>query len=270
MYFSDKAKEISAKIKTYNKQIISQLFQEHFNTIHNTHSEIEYFRGFFPKFVNVINSITFPNLHISCRANEIHAKPKVTYGIRKSCELGDYFMVVKYKYRNSIIGKKMIIFQFKRTHSTSWKIDKKQLELLKNWPSFKFGLKYDSYNNFKLRPTRPEFGSYVLIGDSNFGLEKSNLYGTAYDIDAALNNYKSINKSNYRNLYYCSIFSYFNLLCWKIGEPVINGTDINDFFNTLYRFMNWEEDPPKEFDRFEKIGENKAFWGVEVTIDMKE
>lgn len=270
MYFNDIAKEISAKIKTSNKQIVNKLFHEHINTMNNTHTELEYFRYFFPKFAKIIESISTPNLKISCRWEEIHAKPKVTYGLRKSCELGDYFIVVKYRYKRSIIGKKIIIFQFKRTHSKSWKIDQKQLGLLRDWPSFKFGLKYDSYNNFNLRPSRPEFGSYILIGDLKNGLKQSNLYGTAFDIKAALGNYKSINQSNYRKLYYCSILSYFNLLCWEIGEPVLEGSDIGDFFNTLYRFMFWEKDPPKEFAKFVREGDNKAFWGIEITVDKKE
>lgn len=70
--------------------------------------------------------------------------------------------------------------------------------------------------------------------------------------------------------YYCGLISYFNLLTWEIGEPIIHNTDVADFTSALYRYMEWEDDPPNEFIKFEKKGEENSFWGIEITVNAED
>ncbi|SHE54473.1 hypothetical protein [Chryseobacterium sp. OV279] len=269
MFFNDDAKEISAIIKSYNKEILLNFIKIHINAVSTTRNEIQYFRTFFPALETYLNSVRIPSVYFTCRTREIHGKPMVTFGSRNTCELGDYFIVVKYIKNNILIGQKTIIYQLKRSHTNSWKIDQRQLNFLKNWPSFNFGRTQNGSNSFRLRPTRPEYGSYVLINDLDKGLHESNIYGTAYDIH---NNQEAgrIQLTNKQKFYYCSLLSYFNLMTWENGEPIIQNTDIGDFNLALYRYMGWEQNEDDEFKNFNKKNSEESFWGIELTIGTEQ
>jgi hypothetical protein len=229
---------------------------------------VQYFRNFFPAFESYLNGQRIPGLSFDCRTKEIHSSPLVNYGPSKTCELGDYIIIVKYRIRGVVIGEKIIIYQLKRTHKNSWSIDQKQLTLLKDWPTFSFGRRLKVINSFSLRPTRPEFGSFVLIKDPKNGPHRSTLFGTAYDV---FNNQTghTVRISDNDKFYPYGLFSYFKLLTWEIGEPIIPNTDIADLISALYRYMEWEEDPPDEFIRFEKKGEENSFWGIEINVNSE-
>lgn len=182
MFFNNHGKEISSKIKSQNRTILRDVTHLHIDAVNCTRTEIQYFRHFFPAFESYMNGLRIDGVTFNCRTKEIHSSPLVTYGVRKTCELGDYIIVVKYKHNGVLIGRKTIIYQLKRSHSNSWSFDQKQLTLLKDWPTFNFGRRLNALNTFTLRPTRPEYGSFVLINDLKLGLSKSNIFGTAYDI----------------------------------------------------------------------------------------
>ena len=97
MFFNDDAKKISALIKTHNQEIIREFVDIHENAVLATRTELQYFRAFFPALETYLNSIRIPGAYFNCRTREIHGKPMVTFGPRQTCELGDYFIVVKYK-----------------------------------------------------------------------------------------------------------------------------------------------------------------------------
>jgi hypothetical protein len=268
MYFNNDGKIISAKIRSHNNKIFHDFWSLHSAAL-ATRTEIQYFRHFFPALQNYINALRIPGVLFQCRAKEIHSSPLVTYGTGKTCELGDYILIVKYKNRNVLIGKKLIIYQLKRTHTNSWSIDQKQLKLLRDWPTFCFGRTTVGKNTYTLRPTRPEYGSFVLIRDNHPIEFYSDVYGSAYDIS---NNQfgKSVRFTDIHKFHYSGLFSYFKLLTWEIGEPIIENTDIADFTSALYRYMEWEEDPPNEFIQYEKKGEENSFWGIEITVSAEE
>ena len=50
-------------------------------------------------------------------------------------------------------------------------------------------------------------------------------------------------------------------------EPIQSGNEIEHFMSALYRYLEWEEDPPNEFSEF--TGEGN-FWGVEITVTLNE
>ena len=236
MFFNDDAKEISALIKSHNQEIIKEFIDIHEKAVSNTRTELQYFRTFFPALEMYLNSLRIPGAYFQCRTREIHGKPMITFGTRQTCELGDYFIVVKYKKNNTLIGQKTIVYQLKRSHTNSWSINQRQLYFLKNWPSFNFGRIYNGFNSFRLRPTRPEFGSYVLINDLFKGFYESNIYGTAHDIHNNQNGTR-IQLRDKQKFYYSSLFSYFNLLTWENGEPILPNTDMGDFNSILYNYI---------------------------------
>ena len=274
MYFSKDGKEISAAIKEHNKKIIRVLAHMHLMSLLTTTNEVAYFRSFFPNMASYFNSLTLPGVRFSCRAKEIHQSPYVKPAVGPSCELGDYFIIVKYMKGSTLVGRKKIIFQLKRSYNNSWSISQPQLSLLRDWPTFSFGRTFKGTSSFNLRPTRPEYGSFVLvrkktglINRKNFNI--SNLFGTAFDI-SRIQQRKRISVNDEDRFYYSGVCAYFNLLTWEIGEPIIGNTDISDFTSALYRYMEWEEDPPEEFKGFQKEGEEKAFWGIEITVSTDQ
>lgn len=269
MFFNDDAKDISAIIKSHNRDIIDEFGRIHIDSVRTTRTELQYFRAFFPALESYMNSLRIPGAYFSCRTREIHGKPMVTFGPRTTCELGDYFVVVQYKKNNFLIGQKAIVYQLKRSHTTSWNINQRQLSFLKNWPSFNFGRTPNGLNSFRLRPTRPEYGSYVLINDLSRGFRESNIYGTAYDIDNNQNGTR-VRMLDKEKFYYCSLFSYFNLLTWENGEPISPNTDIGDFHSALYRYMNWEQNSDGEFDNVRKTSGEGGFWGIEITVSTEQ
>jgi hypothetical protein len=267
MYFNSTGKRISSKIKAYNKIIFQNMVHIHLSALTNTKYELDYFRQFFPGLQSFLNHFSIPGVTFACRTQEIHGKPLVSYGNRKTCELGDYFIIIKYLYRGTIIGKKGIIYQFKRTHKKYWSIDQKQLTLLKDWPTFSFGRTLHKTNSFNLRPSQTEFGSFALISNPSHRL-RSHVIGTAFDI-FNIQNQNKILVSDYYKFFPYSIFSYVKLLSWEIGEPILPNTDIADLINALYRYVDWQDDPPEEFIQFERKGEKKEFWAVEITVNYE-
>lgn len=268
MFFNNYGKEISSKIKSHGQFILNDFYSFHFNAVNNTRTEIQYFRHFFPALETYLNGVNISGLSFTCRTKEIHGSPIVTYGVGKSCELGDYIIVVKYKKTGQLVGRKIIIYQLKRSHNSFWSINQKQLNLLKDWPTFNFGRRQNAANSFTLRPNRPEYGSFVLVNDLKFGRVESNVFGTAYDVFQNQAN-KRVRVADRIKFYYPGIISYFNLLIWEIGEPIVANTDIADFTSALYRFLDWEEDPSDEFLKYQKTGDNNSFWGIEITVNSE-
>lgn len=267
MYFTKEGKEISSIIKSEYRPILHRIQRIHRDSIESTRTELEYFDDFFPKLQEFYNNLQLPGLYLNCRTKRIHGKPKVTYGNGRNCEIGDYFIVVKYIHNGQVIGKKIIFYQLKRTHQASWKIDQRQLTLLKDWPSFSFGKQYDATNSFNLRPITTELGSFVLVRNvSEPWPYHSDVFGTAYDIFQTQNENQRIGRNESFKLRIRAAVAHFHLLTWEFGEPIIPNTDIADFTSAIYRYMDWHEDPPNEFDNYQNTGQKKFFWGVEITV----
>lgn len=258
MYFSNDGKLISSKIKCENVSILTNLLNLHQTALLSTHTEVNYFRNFFPAFETYVNSIRIPGIIFNCKTKELHASPFVTFEKSKCCELGDYLINVEYKKTGVTIGKKSIVYQFKRSKK-NWKIDQTQLYFLKNWPTFNFGKKLNPSETITINPTRPEFGSYVLVNDIKYGPFVSNIFGSAYEIHNNKTG-KIVTISSYNNFYYNSIISYFNLLIWEIGEPI--SEDIRLFIEKLYDYKKWDLEAKDE--------DEVKFRIIDITVDIKE
>jgi len=60
-------------------------------------------------------------------------------------------------------------------------------------------------------------------------------------------------------------------IMWRYGELVETGTSLDDFLDTLYRFMGWPADPPGEFDGFmTERDDQKSFWGLEIRVGSEK
>lgn len=270
MFFDNRAKEISSLIKSHNEEILKGIYDIHMEVLKNTNDEVQYFRTFFPLFQSYINNLNIlPHyLRFHCRTIEVHQKPVLTLGDNKSCELGDYFINIIYKHNTEILGEKIIIYQHKRTKSNYWKIDQKQLDLLKNWDTFCFGRTINKKLFYKLKPTRPEFGSYILIKSiENFFI--SNIFGTAYDI-SEIQTHNRIHVKDVDKFYYSSICAFFNQLIWEIGEPIIPNTEIFEFKDALYKYVGWKNSDGMKFINRKKESFEKKFFGIEILVSREQ
>lgn len=266
MYPNKIAMVISSIILKDWRTISSEIDRINSKSLQSAFKEETYFRTFFMNLENYINSIQLssPAVHFSCRTKEIHKKPIVKFRTSGGCEIGDFFVIVKYIYNGRIIGQKAIIYQFKFSKGASkWNIDQRQLRLLRDWPPFSFGRKNVGNNSFSIKPTTPEFGSYWLADKR----ENMSYFFTSYDIDKIQSN---------SNVKICSaknavrIFTPIALLsqiAWRLGELIVKGSDIEKFVNTLYRYLSWTPDPAKEFNGFySEKNESNSFFGVEILV----
>jgi hypothetical protein len=226
--------------------------------------EPSYFRCLFGELNNYLNSLKIASLIFKCKAVEVHQKPIVKYGYRKRCELGDYFLNVKYIDNGRIIGNKLVIYQFKRADiREKWKIDPKQLELLSIWPTFSFGRRREGVNYFKLSPKTKDLGSYW------FASRRRSRCPVCSGIDVGFikqGNQVSFSDWNYF-FPFDSVAALVFHITWRYGEFVEEQGETRDFLNALYRYVGFKPDPPEEFIGYMTPTEdNKSFWGIEITV----
>lgn len=274
MFPDNVSKRISSIIRNDWLKLWEKVYEIQDNAIKNTNNEVEYFREFFNNLKDYFESQPIARLSVECQTKEIHQKPKVKFGKGKNPELGDYFINVKYYDNRKLLGKKFIIYQFKIADKTKprWKIDQIQLELLRDWPEFQLGKKSMGYNSFILIPKTKEFGSYWLsqrTAESHFwGLD---IVSSAMDISLFQN------KNHIENLIPLLIYpnsgttALILQLMWFYGEFVERNTKIDDFIETLYRYVGFAPDPPNEFDEFStESNDETAFWGIEIIVRLKK
>ena len=284
MFPSPRAIEISSAIGAHFANLVEEITKIQISAHSVSSGEVEYFRHFFKPLETMLNGFHIKGISFRCRTVEIHQKPIVKYGRNSKCELGDYFVNIKYIDKRKLLGRKLIIYQFKMDqHPLSWKIDKKQLKLLCEWPTFKFGNKIKGYNTFTLTPKTPDLGSYWLaskqpiiskfsIGDPwrrYFQLDFYDIVKTSSSIKRELTR-RSFNFTISPPYFDHGLFGAVSLvlqLMWRHGEFIEAGTPFDDFLDTLYRYVNWAPDPKGEFDGFKSENENKSgFWGVEILV----
>jgi len=258
-------KKIIALIQQSGRSILHTVFNLCQSAIKDTSDEVAFFQKFFPAMESYLNQVNInPLLRFKCKTIEIHKKPIVKYGDNQKCELGDYFVNVKYENSGEAIGSRLVIYQVKYTKKSTWGLNKKQLLLLSNWPTFSFGKQGFGTNTFTLNNTTNDLGTYSFIGKPN----------NTFTFPAAIvQNIQKTNSLNSNNL--CGIYPYilanaiYHQLIWKYGEPITENTNHKLFLETLYRYVRFAPDPPDEFKGY-MINENdkKTFWGIEIVASM--
>ncbi len=149
MLLSNEAKRLSTLLRKNSVNILCAVNDAIERSIVGCNREVEFLRSFLSELPKAVRPLSFQGETFFCRTLCIHSKPIVSMGKGQSCELGDLLFVVKYHLQNNTIEKKSIVYQVKlsRPEECRWTIDKKQLRLLKDWPPFVFGWKWDGVNS---------------------------------------------------------------------------------------------------------------------------
>ncbi len=165
MFPSHRSMHISAVLGKLCSDLASELAEVQHNATLRSSGEVAYFRNLFPAILLTLNGKSIDDLYIRCIAKEIHQRPIVIYGKNRKCELGDYFVNVKYYDEGKILGRKLVIYQFKWSKPRGAisprskrrrRIDDNQLTLLRDWPTFAFGNAVKGRNTFTLSPSTPD------------------------------------------------------------------------------------------------------------------
>ncbi len=267
MFFQNKqAMQLSSRIFCH-PDILKNLYRINHDSLSTTNTEVTYLRDFFPRLQEYLNSLNFDDIAIECKAAEIHQKPIVKINSVERCELGDYFINVKYIINGVTIGKKLIIYQYQYSkRKPKWAVKQKQLKLLKDWPTFAFGNRQKGVRSFSLRPKTPYLGSYCLCikNDQSF-------YFPSFDIHFLQSN-STIDLTN-KPIQFLRLASIaiFHQIAWRIGEPIYDHSDLHDFLDALYRFVKLSKDPPNEFYKFQTVERDTvSFWGLEICVNAEQ
>ncbi len=267
MFFQSKqAMQLSSRILCH-PEILKNIYRINHDSLSTTKTEVTYFRDFFPRLQEYLNSLNFDDFAIQCQAVEVHRKPIVKINSSERCELGDSFINVKYIIDGETIGKKLTIYQYQYSkRKPKWTIKQKQLKLLRDWPTFAFGNMQKGIRSFSLRPKTPYLGSYCL-GIKN----DQSFYFPGLDIDCLQSN-ATIDLTNQPIQFLrLSSIAIFHQMAWRIGEPVYHHSDLHDFLDALYRFVQLYKDPPEEFYKFQTVERDSAsFWGLEICISTEQ
>lgn len=289
MFPSKEAMSISTTVGQHFYELLHNLSRIQGQSLAASAGEVQYFRSLFHAIKNYLNNVRFVGIRFDCNVKELHKKPIVRYHPNKRCELGDYLVNVKYLNGNNLLGKKIVIYQFKMNEPSKgkgasrgvprqikWKIDQKQLTLLSSWPTFYFGMLGGRRNAFSLSPSTPELGSYWL----------AERYTKTYSWPAILYHYDLISPAltikaeqesssikirpllrSYDNLWYSGACALSLQLIWRYGEIVVLNTQTEKFLNALYRFCRCDPDPPEEFKAYStKHSDEKPFWIIEIRV----
>lgn len=254
-------KDYISDIIAIKPELLIEFIKICIDSIESTDSELTFFREYFQELTSYLNGL-HSRIYFSSRFKEIHAKPKINF-YAGCCELGDFFVIVKYYHNDKLLKRKLVIYQFKYSKENSnFKIDQKQQQLLSEWPEFSFGKKDFGTNTFNLHNNSNDLGSYCFVN--------KNVKNISVCQSVFLDGRKSI---GHKEL--CGIFPYFlpNSIFLQIidkyGEDVYEKTPLSDFVDTLYRYMEWEKDPPNEFGEYMTTEEGESFFGVEIVVSAQ-
>lgn len=227
-------------------------------------TEVEYFDQFFEPLERQLDGKRFGTLLLRCRTKRVHQKPIVEFAGTR-CELGDYFINVKYFDSGHLLGRKLVVYQVKRSSGDGrWDIDPTQLRLLSDWPRFQFGRKDLGNWSFSLNPRTPDLGTYWL---ANLGPEVPfSVATTAPSVSQAVRHSRFEGDGHRLLLRGAAILC--SQLAWRYGELIELNSPAEQFLSAMYRYVGFAEDPPDEFEGFSS--ERGPFWGMEITVSTNE
>ena len=244
--------------------------------------EVPFINSLVPQLDHVLGT-TLRSLGVSAstRSQSVHGRPLVDYvdstGVSRRCELADILFVVKYQQPGGGYEARYALYQAKcaRTPaSTRCAIDPIQLELLRTWPSFSFGLAAhggpvsyafaplpaDDFGSYVLMQRRPALGGQLVPAGPP---PNSPCYGWITAADA-------VHRAGPVSVDFVHVPSHscpdemlFEQLAFSYGEPDGN-PNVKALVDALYRYVGLLPDPPAEFDGYQGQG---AFWVLECRIE---
>lgn len=273
MLLSSDARDIAATIRDQYQPIRKHVHDAFKQAVLGAPTERHFLAQIGPALTKRLSGAFYAGLLFTVRSANIDRKPQVRTD-SYACELGDLLVTVKYLTPNAPTEKKSLIYQVKMAGKSSGKckIDRNQLDLLTNWPTFNFGKMGSGYRTFDLHPNTLEFGSFMLEPRSAQSGQTLNRVHPNYGIalPAVL-----IDESGQRNIP-LDIPLYargdgqnmFSHIAFEIGEHHNISRPIDDLVESVYRYVGLQPDPPDEFDGF--MGNNGGYTVVEVTVGPEE
>jgi hypothetical protein len=234
----------------------------------------------------VVPDIHIPGVTFGFRKQLIHHRPIVAMSPKKSCELGDMLIVVKYHLLDYTTEAKSIIYQVKLAdRGTSCKIDPVQLDLLAHWPDFAFGRRADGGpRTYSVHPVTPEFGSFMLEprgeeGDDLWevvmgcplGMSRGLLWARRKPYGLCPTAWQILDDGPARvdisSLPHVQgdVDSVLSQIAFLSGEHHSNAS-VKQFIDALYRYVGLDLDPPEEFQKHPEDSDERGFAIFEISV----
>ncbi len=245
-------------------------------------NEVPFIKAFVPKLTATLTSaLSGPGLSVTTRQVVVHAKPKVDYinvaGRKANCELADILFVVKYAQPSGGYEARYVFYQAKcaqHDKTTVCDIDQTQLELLRDWPTFEFGLKaHGGPVAHSITTTTNELGSYLLMQRRPVkgAMMVPSGPGTCYGWIAPA---ATIDKEGPLHVDCATIATYgcpdmilLEQIAFAYGEPDGN-PNLKTLIDAVYRHVGLAPDPPDEFEGYYE--EDGAFAVIEMVVSEGE
>lgn len=275
MFQNSYAKQIATAIQAGSPAIAPAINQAFDNSIVGCTSEVAFLRSLIREATQALGGLSIPGVSITSQFAEIHQKPIVTYDSNKRCELGDLLVVIKYIGSDGSFEAKSIIYQIKLAGSGTTKchIDRKQLDLLCDWPSFSFGTAAPGGpRTYTVTPTTLEFGSFMLEQrnppSGGYLTWRPHCYGVCPH--AMLTRSLGPGTVDIGRPFYArgDAHNLFSHLAFEIGEHHSN-QQVKDLVEALYRCVGLSPDPPAEFGDYLIESEDDSFAVLEVRLEQK-
>lgn len=289
MILGAEAKGIASSLRSTCGLIFEPIAEAFAVAVLNCRSEVKFFKKLIRELRDRLNGFELPLAKFSCRIAEIHQKPLVQTD-RYRCELGDLMITVKYHPLHSRKQAKTVIYQAKMSEGRSrvCKIDQNQLNLLRTWPTFRFGRKRQGgVREYSIRPRTIEFGSYMLeprnaqsaseIGPweldvpLEYGMASGRwrktfgLCPTAWD--CFWEGPKRIDLAKQSHLL-PDADAVLGQILFSRGEHHSN-REARDLVRALYRYVGLAPDPPAEFTGFSRESQEDGFAVLEINVEQK-
>lgn len=275
------SRSLSALIRSHQAALQPLLFADLEDSIVGN-NEVPFIKAFVPKLASTLaTALTGPGLTVVTRQAVVHAKPKVDYvnaaGQKENCELADILFVVKYIQPGGSYEARYVFYQAKcaqHDKTTVCDIDQAQLELLRDWPTFEFGLKaHGGSVKHSVSPTTDELGSYLLMQrrPSKGGMMVPSGTGACYGWIAPAATVSALGPTHVDcaaiATYGCPDMVLLDQIAFAYGEP-----DGNPYLKTLidavYRHVGLAPDPPDEFEGYYE--DDGAFAVIEMVASVGE
>ena len=108
----------------------------------------------------------------------------------------------------------------------------------------------------------PEFGSYWFRDKSR----PFSLFLTAHDVQCLQDNKRlkleQIDRASRIN----GSTSLLSAIAWRLGEYIPPMSNLERFFDALYRYVDWAPDPPEEFKGFTANEKKGSFFAIEINV----
>lgn len=223
---------------------------------------------------NINNQIKFRSKFVHQKPYALFVDPEKING-KSRTELGDMLFVIKSN-QNGVIQKKATFIQVKWNNDVkpSWKLERHQFNFWKNIKknTFSFGKKVfkdSGYEDIVYQgiSDSDKICNYLFVGKNNPISKSDPEFGLLVNINDLRCEYKFDQGD-------------FILSCRKSFEngmiEILKGNcenvngNLKSIMSIIYKYMQWEDDPPEEYEDYFLGTTGFAIFEIEVSKDVKE